>query len=129
MRSLAEALKEVPDHRSRLGRRHELSALLVFMGTGMLCSCRSLQALTNWDKRQEGALVRAMGFPRGCAPGDGTLQRLVSGLNVDALERVWFGWAQELLKIRCDRRTGQGWRWMVRSCGTVGRTRCPASIA
>ena len=69
MKSLVEALKEVVDHRKALGKRHELSALLVFMCTGMLCGCQSLQALTAWGKRQESALLRAMGFPRGTAPG------------------------------------------------------------
>jgi hypothetical protein len=97
MRSLAEALQEVPDHRSRLGRRHELSALLVLVCTGMMCGCGSLQALTAWGKRQEGVLLRAMGFERGEAPGYGTLQRLVSGLNVEAFEMALFGWAREAL--------------------------------
>lgn len=106
MRSLAEALKEVPDHRSRLGQRHELSALLVFMCTGMLCGCQSLQALTGWGKRQAGVLLRAMGFRRGRAPGYGTLQRLVSGLNVGSFERALFGWAQEVLKVQ-----GRGVAW------------------
>jgi DDE family transposase len=106
MGSLAEALSEVPDHRSRLGQRHELSALLVFMCTGMLCGCRSLQALTGWGKRQEGALLRAMGFPRGRAPGYGTLQRLVSSLNVEAFEGALFGWAQEVLKAQSG---GEDW--------------------
>jgi len=100
MRSLAEALNEVPDHRSRLGRRHGLSALLVFMCTGMLSGCQSLQALTSWGKRQEGALLRAMGFGRGRGPGYGTLQRLVRDLNVDAFECALFGWAQEVLKAQ-----------------------------
>ncbi len=108
MRSLAEALKEVPDHRSRLGQRHELSALRVLMCTGMLCGCRSLQALTGWGKRQEGARLRAMGFGRGRAPGDGTLQRLVSGLNVDALERALFDWAQEVVTAQPGREAWLG---------------------
>jgi hypothetical protein len=108
MRSLAEALSEVPDHRSRLGQRHQLSGLLVFMCTGMLCGCRSLQALTGWGKRQEGALVRAMGFPRGRAPGYGTLQRLVSNLNVEAFEGALFGWAQAVLDTQSGREDWEG---------------------
>ena len=84
MRSLAEVLETVPDHRSAQGQRHRLSALLLFMCTGMLCGCGSLQALTAWGKRQERVLLRTMGFGRGQAPGYGTLQRLVSGLNVEA---------------------------------------------
>lgn len=108
MRSLADAVKDVPDHRSQTGRRHKLSALLVFMCTGMLCGCQSLQALTGWGKRQEKALLRAMGFPRGQAPGYGTLQRLVSGLNTAAFEAALFAWAQAVLKDQPGRADWEG---------------------
>lgn len=97
MRSLGEALEAVPDHRSRQGQRHRLTSLLVFVCTGMLCGCQSLQALTAWGKRQEKALLRAMGSARGNAPGYGTLQRLVKQVNVEALEVALYGWAQEAL--------------------------------
>jgi len=98
MKSLAEALKGVSDHRSPLGKRHELSAILVFMCTGMLCGSRSLQALTAWGKRQERALLVAMGFPRGKSPGYGTLQRTVSGLDVESFESALSLWGQDILK-------------------------------
>jgi len=98
MKSLEEALQAVPDHRSRLGTRYRLSGLLVFVCTGMLCGCQSLQALTKWGKRQEQALLRTMGLERDQAPGYGTLQRLVSELNVEAFEQAVFGWAQAALK-------------------------------
>ena len=100
MRSLAEVLETVPDHRSAQGQRHRLSALLLFMCTGMLCGCGSLQALTAWGKRQERVLLRTMGFGRGQAPGYGTLQRLVSGLNVEAFEAALNGWAQAVLNAQ-----------------------------
>jgi DDE_Tnp_1-associated/Transposase DDE domain len=98
MKSLAEALKDVVDHRKAPGKRHALSALLVYLCTGMLCGSRSLQALTGWGKRQEGALLRAMGFPRGTAPGYGTLQRTVKQLDVDSFERALSGWSEQVLK-------------------------------
>lgn len=98
MKSLAEALKDVVDHRKALGKRHELSALLVYICTGMLCGCRSLQALTAWGKRQESALLRAMGFPRGTAPGYGTLQRTVKQLDVRSFERALSGWSELVVK-------------------------------
>jgi hypothetical protein len=66
----------------------------------MLCGCGSLQALTAWGKRQERVLLRTMGFGRGQAPGYGTLQRLVSGLNVEAFEAALNGWAREVLKAQ-----------------------------
>ena len=100
MKSLAEALQAVPDHRSQQGQRHRLGGLLVFICTGMLCGCQSLQALTSWGKRQEAVLLQAMGFPRGKAPGYGTLQRVVSGLAVEAFEEVVFGWAEEALRAQ-----------------------------
>ncbi len=49
-----------------------------------------------------------MGFGRGRAPGYGTLQRLVSGLNVEAFEGAVFGWAQEVLKGQADRAVWEG---------------------
>lgn len=100
MKSLTEALEGVRDHRSPIGKRHALSALLVFMCTGILCGSRSLQALTAWGKRQERALLVAMGFPRGKSPGYGTLQRTVSGLDIESFERALSVWGQALLKAR-----------------------------
>jgi hypothetical protein len=120
MRSLGEARKDVPDHRSRLGQRNRLSVVLVFMCTGMLCGCQSLQALTSWGKRQAGAVLRAMGFGCGRAPGYGTLQRLVSDLNVEAL----FGWAQDVLQAQTGQEGWQGSPWMARYCAGVGRVCC-----
>ena len=42
-------------------------------------------------------MLRAMGFARGKAAGYGTLQRVVSGLAVEAFEEVVFRWAEEAL--------------------------------
>lgn len=103
MKSLAEALKSVKDHRSRLGKRHELSAILVFMCTGMRCGSRSLQALTAWGKGQERALLVAMGFPRGKSPGYGTLQRTVAALDVESFEAALREWGQAILKEQAAR--------------------------
>lgn len=100
MESLAEALNRVKDHRSSRGRRHELSALLLLMCTGMLCGCRSLQALTAWGKRQENMLLVKMGFKRGQAPGYGTLQRCLSRLDAASFEQALHQWAQQALKAK-----------------------------
>ncbi len=100
MQSLAEALKGVKDHRSPLGKRHELRAILMFMCTGMLCGNRSLPALTAWGKRQERALLVALGFPRGRSPGYGTLQRTARGLDVESFESALSGWGQGVLKAQ-----------------------------
>jgi hypothetical protein len=103
MESLADALKRVPDHRKRQGRRHELGPLLLFLCTGMLCGCGSLQALTQWGKRQERTLLETMGFPRGRAPGYGTLQRLVSRLDSQAFEQVLGEWSEGVLRQQAQK--------------------------
>ena len=100
MKRVAEALKDGVEYRNAVGKRHALSALLVFMCMGMLCGCGSLQALTGWGKRQEAALLRAMGFPRGKAPGYGTLQRTVKQLDVRSFERALSGWSEQVLKAQ-----------------------------
>jgi hypothetical protein len=108
MESLAEALSRVRDHRSKQGQRHELTALLLLVCTGMLCGCRSLQALTAWGKRQEGSLLVMMGFKRGQAPGYGTLQRCLSHLDVDSFEQVLSQWGQQALKDKQGHQAYQG---------------------
>jgi len=109
MESLAEALDRVKDHRSKQGQRHELTALLLLVCTGILCGCRSLQALTAWGKRQERSLLVIMGFPRGQAPGYGTLQRCLSHLDVNSFEQVLSQWAQQTVKGKGGAKAYPGW--------------------
>lgn len=108
MKSLAEVLTDVVDHRSRQGLQHELPAILLLACTGMLCGCRSLQALTAWGKRQEQVLLKTLGFPRGRAPGYGTWQRTLSQLEVASFERALQEWAEAALAAhgRSDRWQG-----------------------
>jgi hypothetical protein len=108
MRSLAEALGTVQDHRQRQGLRHKLQAILLFMCTGMLCGCRSLQALTAWGKRQDKVLLQLLGFPRGLAPGYGTLQRTAKQLNVASFEAALSEWAEEVLGQYLPKHSWQG---------------------
>ncbi len=108
MRSLAEALASVQDHRHRQGLRHELQAILLFMCTGMLCGCRGLQALTAWGKRQDKALLQVLGFPRGRSPGYGTLQRVAKDLDAVSFEATLKEWAEEVLAATLPTRSWQG---------------------
>ncbi len=47
--SLLRALAEVPDPRSRHGRRHPLPAVLALATVAMLCGARSLYAIAQWS--------------------------------------------------------------------------------
>jgi hypothetical protein len=88
------ALAEVPDPRSRHGRRHPLPAILALATVAMLCGARSLYAIAQGGREQPPEAVRALGFPRGRTPGVATLHRVFKALDVEAFETVLAQWAQ-----------------------------------
>ena len=94
-RSLREALAEVPDPRSRHGRRYSLNAILALAVCAMLSGSRSLSAMAQWGKDQGGDVARALGFERGKTPCVATLHLLFKRLDRAALERVLGAWFQE----------------------------------
>ncbi|CAN5774105.1 hypothetical protein BH23PLA1_BH23PLA1_28420 [soil metagenome] len=58
--SLLAFLAEVPDPRSRHGRRHPLPAVLALVCCAILCGARSFAALAQWAHDQDIALPRAL---------------------------------------------------------------------
>jgi hypothetical protein len=103
--SLLEALGEVPDPRSRHGRRHPLPAVLALATLAMLCGARSLYAIAQWGREQPEGVVRTLGFTRQQTPGVATLHRVFKALDVEVFERVLARWAQAVLG---DRGGGKG---------------------
>lgn len=98
--SLLRALAQVPDPRSRHGRRHPLPAVLALATAAMLCGARSLYAIAQWGREQPEAVVRALGFTRQQTPGVATLHRVFKALDVEAFETVLAQWAQVALGSR-----------------------------
>jgi len=98
--SLLRALAQVPDPRSRHGRRHALPAVLTLAVVAMLSGARSLYAIAQWGREQPEDVVRALGFTRGCTPGVATLHRVFKALDVAAFERQVAYWAQAALGNR-----------------------------
>jgi DDE_Tnp_1-associated len=98
--SLLRALAEVPDPRSRHGRRHPLPAVLALATVAMLCGARSLYAIAQWGRAQPAEVVRALGFTRGRTPGVATLHRVFKALDVEAFAAVLGQWAQAALGDR-----------------------------
>jgi hypothetical protein len=92
--SLLWALAEVPDPRSRHGRRHPLPAVLALATVALLSGARSLYAIAQWGREQPAAVVCALGFPRQQAPGVATLQRVFKARDAEVFERVLAPWAQ-----------------------------------
>jgi hypothetical protein len=98
--SLLRALAEVPDPRSRHGRRHPLPAVLALATVAMLCGARSLYAIAQWGRAQPEVVVQTLGCARGRTPGVATLQRVFKRLDVERFEAVLGQWAQAALGER-----------------------------
>jgi hypothetical protein len=92
--SLLRALADMPDPRSRHGRRHPLPAVLALATVAMLCGARSLYAIAQWGREQPAPVVRARGFTRQQTPGVATLHRVFKALDVDVFEALLAQWAQ-----------------------------------
>jgi DDE_Tnp_1-associated len=98
--SLVKALSEVPDPRSRHGRRHPLPGVLTLSVVAMLCGARSLYAIAQWGQEQPEVVVRALGLTRGRTPRVATLHRVFKALDVEAFEAALATWAQAALGSR-----------------------------
>jgi hypothetical protein len=94
-RSLWEYFQEVPDPRSRQGRRYPLPAVLTLTAVGMLAGVRSLYALAQFGRDHGPALAEALGFDRQQTPCCTTLHYLFRKLDVRAFEAALDRWRQQ----------------------------------
>ena len=91
-RSLLEALEEVPDPRSRHGRRYRVASVLALAVCAMACGARSLYAMAQWGKAHQALVCEALGIQRKRTPDCATFHRVFGRLNVAAFERVLGNW-------------------------------------
>jgi hypothetical protein len=97
IRPLVEALAEMPDFRSRHGRRYSLAALLSLSCAAILCGYTSYGAMAEWAKNYGAPLSEQLGFKGGKTPSVGTLFTIFSRLDKIALERVLGEWSEGIL--------------------------------
>jgi len=98
IRPLVEALAEVPDFRSRHGRRYPLAAILSLSCAAILCGYTSYGAMTEWAKNYGAPLAEQLGFKDGKTPSVGTLFTVFARLDKAALEQALGRWAESVLK-------------------------------
>jgi len=94
---LVEALKHVPDFRSKHGKRYRLEALLALGIAAMLCGYNSYSAMAEWGKNYGQDLAQELGLPPGRTPSVGTLFTVFSQVDKDALESVLMNWNDQVL--------------------------------
>lgn len=94
---LVEALKSVPDFRSRHGRRYPLETVLALGVAAVLCGYNTYGAMAHWGKNYGHELAGALGFENGRTPSVGTLFFVFSRVDKDALHRALFAWNEQVL--------------------------------
>jgi DDE family transposase len=92
--SLIDALAEVPDPRSRHGRRHPLPSLLALVVLAMLRGCKGPAAIAQFGRDYGTPLAHALGFTRGKTPAASWLSRLLARLDAVAFEAALARWIQ-----------------------------------
>jgi hypothetical protein len=94
--SLLAFLAEIPDPRSRMGRRHALPAMMAHACCAVLCGCRGIAAIAQWGRDQPIELMHQFGYTR-TPPSFGAFQALFARLDAAALEAALGRWAAHLL--------------------------------
>lgn len=90
--SLLEALADVPDPRSRHGRRHPLHALLALTVLAMLHGHKGPTAIAQFGRDHGSALAYALGCWRGKSPAASCLCDLYCALDAVAFEAALSRW-------------------------------------
>jgi hypothetical protein len=90
--SLLEVLADVPDPRSRHGRRHPLPAILALVVLAMLRGCKGPVAIAQFGRDYGIPLAHALGFTRGKTPAPSCLSDLLSRLDAVAFEAALSRW-------------------------------------
>ena len=114
--SLFTVLADVPDPRSRHGRRHPLCAILSLAVVAMLAGAKSYQAIAQFGRDKGFALAHALGFTRGKTPTKSTFSVLFRMLDVQAFEQALSRWMASRLPeggeklISLDGKTARGSR-------------------
>lgn len=94
--SLLSFLEEIPDPRSRFGKRHSLVAMLAAACSAVLCGARSYSAIVDWVHSQPPEIWHQLGFCRR-PPKYSAFRNLLMRVCPIAFENVLRRWIIESL--------------------------------
>lgn len=117
---LIEALRAVPEYRSRSGRRHPLVAVLATACAAMLCGARGYSAIADWGRdyaTAHPALAAALGFTHQPLPCAATYFHILRRLDREQFEAVLGAWAETVLAASAP--TAADGRWEARAEGVA----------
>jgi DDE family transposase len=90
---LLSFLAEVPDPRSRHGRRHPLSAILGLVCCAIMSGAKSYAAIGQWGQDQDIALMHRLGFTRTPLKAGG-IRKVLIALDKKVFEAALTRWAE-----------------------------------
>ena len=88
METLWEALCELPDHRTRKGRRYALGSIVALSLAAMLAGANDLMAIYRWGRRLTPKGLQMLGIERGRAPCHATYHYVFRSIAAGELERA-----------------------------------------
>jgi len=112
-KALWDVLVQLPDHRSRHGRRFSLASVLALVLAALLAGRTSLAAIARWGRSLDAELLDQFGIERDKAPCHATYHYVLKGLKVQALEKSlgrWVGGSGPPGHICLDGKTLRGSR-------------------
>lgn len=80
-------LADMPDPRSKRGRRYEWTFLLTLACAALLCGHRSVRGMAQWAWHNRGEILAALQPKRKIVPSASTLYRVLRTLDVEELEK------------------------------------------
>src|SRR5580692_2010500 len=90
--SLLQVLSQVPDPRSRHGRRHPLSAILALAVLAMLTGAKGYEGIAQFGRDHGVGLAHLLGFRRKKTPTKSTFSVIFRALDVVAFEGALSSW-------------------------------------
>lgn len=97
-RPLIAVLADIPDPRSRQGRRHPLPALLALACTAMWCGYQSYGAIAEWSRHYGREWMDALGLTHAIPPCAATLHTVFRRLDRQQVEAVLGAWAESVVQ-------------------------------
>jgi len=91
-KALWDVLAQLPDQRSRHGRRFPLASVLALVLAALLAGRTSLAAIARWGRSLNADLLKQFGIERDKAPCHATYHYVLKGLKVAALEKSLGRW-------------------------------------
>lgn len=96
--NLLGLLAQIPDPRSRQGRRHPLAAMLTAIVCAILTGARGYRAIAQWTRAQNSTAWQWLGFRRK-PPCANSFRNLLLALNPEVLESVLRRWMAGMVEL------------------------------